>query len=106
MSLSVTLEAWQREMKEKFPLGSSTVAFICPACKNVATVADFENAGLTSNDAPQQCLFRTTEPSRCDWVAFGLFRGPRIVIAEDGHEIPVFEFAEVDSQAAAASTNL
>ena len=88
----INLKDWQQEMKESFPLGSSTVAFACPVCKNVATVADFERAGLTSNDAPQECLFRTTDPETCNWAAYGLFRGPRIVIADDGHEIPVFEF--------------
>lgn len=94
--MTTTLEAWQNEMKERFPHGKDTVAFVCPRCKNVATIADFKAAGLSENDAPQQCLFRSTDRKRCDWAAYGLFRGPRIIVMpEDGREVPVFEFAPV-----------
>jgi hypothetical protein len=88
-----TLEEWQAEMKERFPGGSSTVAFICPVCKNVATIDDFLAAGLTANDAPQQCLFRATDRKRCDWVAYGLFQAERKVKMPDGTLTPVFKFA-------------
>lgn len=89
---TTALDDWQKEMKTLFPGGSETVAFVCPACKNVATVGDFKAAGQSENAAPQQCFFRDADPKRCDWAAFGLFRGPRIIEMPDGEETPVFEF--------------
>lgn len=88
-----TLEAWQSEMKERFPRGSDTVAFVCPACKNVATIAQFRAAGVSEHLAPQECLFRSTDPEQCDWCAYGLLQSPREIQMPDGKTTHVFEFA-------------
>lgn len=95
--MKITSKEWQEEMKKRFPKGSDTVTFVCPSCKNEASVADFIEEGLPPDLAPQQCLSRTIDSKRCDWAAYGLFRGPVIIIAPDGKELPVFEFAEPDS---------
>lgn len=95
--MSIPIAKWHEQMKAKFPEGSLTVSFVCPACRNVASIGDFKSEGIDENLAPQECILRTMDPAKCNWAAYGLFRGPVIVIAEDGHEIPVFEFAEKET---------
>lgn len=74
-------------------------AFQCPSCGDVATIAEFKDAG-DADVAGQMCIGRVLGPldrprnrtrtkfkdRGCDWAAFGLFRGPWeiVVPAEDG----------------------
>ncbi|QDM55870.1 hypothetical protein SEA_MAGICMAN_53 [Gordonia phage MagicMan] len=97
------------ELERRFGADPKRWAFICPACKDVASAQDFTEALAATNadrDAGQYlgqvcigrllgALKREQPPGGyqgrgCDWAAFGLFRGPEFVIMPDGHEAPSF----------------
>jgi hypothetical protein len=74
-------------------------AFKCPTCGDVATLQDFKDAGASPEQAGQECIGRTLGALKkehgpggkkytgrgCDWVAYGLFRGPwEIVLPAEG----------------------
>lgn len=102
-----TLAEWQAEMISRFN-SSAEVAFICPACGHIATVQDHIDAGGEKDDAPQECIGRTTgkgtknqtdEGNGCNWAAFGLFgtmgKGRRVIFP-DGSSAEVFDFAPAE----------
>ncbi len=93
-----SLADWKKEAEKRFGKDEYEWAFVCPACGNVAKVKDFErfkSEGATPDSAAQTCIGRWTGGRnghyKCDWAAFGLFRGPSIVKI-DNKEIPVFDF--------------
>jgi hypothetical protein len=99
-------EEWRAKAVELFGRSGRNWRFKCPKCGGVQTPMDFVKRGETKEEAarlaPQQCIKRKAALSRgsrdlkkdeCDWAAFGLFRGPVIVTDDDGHDVPVFEFA-------------
>jgi len=97
-----SLADWKKEGERRFGKDESEWAFVCPACGNIAKVKDFErfkSKGASPDSAAETCIGRWTGgrngPYKCDWAAFGLFRGPWIVKI-DNKEIPVFDFAETD----------
>jgi hypothetical protein len=57
----------------------------------------FKDKGANPNDAYAECIGRYTGgmegPDKCDWAAFGLFRGP-VIIMNDGKEVAAFKFME------------
>ncbi|MEU5945112.1 VVA0879 family protein [Micromonospora sp. NPDC047465] len=69
-------------------------AFRCPHCGDVATPADFKEAGASPGMAGQECIGRSlgalkkpkpTNTRGCDWAAYGLFRGPwEVVVPAEG----------------------
>jgi hypothetical protein len=64
--------------------------FKCPACGNIATVAEFKDAGaLCADEATVKCIGRYTRAKGCDWAAYGLLDICSVRV--DGR--PVFEFA-------------
>lgn len=103
-------------------------AFVCPSCGDIANGGDFRQAladnpttrrdgtpSTASDFLGQQCIGRLLGALRekrqddwkgrgCDWVAFGLFRGPQMVRlpAQPGQEsedgsgrlVPSFRVAE------------
>jgi hypothetical protein len=69
-------------------------AFVCPQCKDVATIQDFIDAGKP-DAAGQHCIGRELgalvkdakkySGRGCDWAAYGLFRGPwEVVLPAEG----------------------
>ena len=100
------------EMGRRFGPDHKKWAFICPACKDIATAQDVKDALVASgsDDDPfkhvgQACIGRLLGALKrdqpkggykgrgCDWAAFGLFRGPEFVIMPDGHETASFAIA-------------
>lgn len=101
----MTQEELHAEMTARFGDDPRNWAFICPNCKDVTTAQDFKDAGADPNRIGQECIgrhlgvLRRDQPPGgyqgrgCDWVAYGLFRGPMFVILPDGREIPSFKIA-------------
>lgn len=102
-----TLEEWTEEGKRLFG-DYVNWKFVCPACGRISTGQEFKDLGCDPNEMYQCCIGRhngNMRPSKkaedgngCDWCAFGLLRTlgkGRIVIAPDGKEIEVFDFAPV-----------
>lgn len=93
-------EDWEKKGRELFGDDQTLWQFQCPMCKNVMTPGDFKkykDQGATPNSAYQECVGRYTGgrkgPNKCDWAAYGLFRGPDCVEHENG-ETWVFPFNE------------
>lgn len=100
---AIPLAEWQDEMEKR---GKLDCKFVCPACGNEASPADFIAAGADPQRAPQECIGRVNpkvmaggkfEPGPnggCDWAAFGLFDLCTTHIEVDGKPVPVFAFAD------------
>lgn len=105
-------------LTERFGTDPMAWAFKCPGCGDVATGQDFRDAldadprhnrdgsATTASDViGQQCIGRflgvlstpaTVWKGRgCDWVAFGLIRGPWAVDRPDSTRMYCFPVAEV-----------
>jgi hypothetical protein len=94
---AVDADTWRAEAAEKFGDDPAGWRFTCPACGNVASVADHQAAGSDAHGAATTCLGRHTDTAGCDWAAFGLLgtagKG-RHVRADHGPIIEVFAFAD------------
>jgi len=78
--------------------------FVCPQCGDVSSgrvfMELFEAQGMSEDDANgkaarvvgRECVGRYTGERGCDWCAYGLFRGPREVLTDEG-SVWCFEFA-------------
>jgi hypothetical protein len=74
------------EAKERFGEDVMTWAFQCPQCGDVASLGDFKAANADPGIAGQECIGRSLgaldrgtkkyKGRGCDWVAYGLLRGP------------------------------
>lgn len=111
------------ELTRRFGPDPATWSWICPACGDVASIADFREAlknrprerngspVLGDHIAGQECIGRslgvleTTDESwaekraagearGCSWVAYGLIPGPSVVLMPGGHELRAFDIAE------------
>lgn len=89
---------WTAKGRELFGDDKENWLFVCPACGNVEGIVtarrDHQDVKGKGWSPAEECIGRYTTKVNCDWAAYGLFRGPLIVIAEDdGREIPAFDFA-------------
>lgn len=94
------------EAKARFGADPMDWAFRCPNCGDVATIRDFPDD--MRERIGQECVGRHlgalegsgTKDGRgradrgCNWVAYGLFRGPWIVTMPDGAELASFPLAD------------
>ena len=102
------VKEWLAEGRELFGRDILKWKFRCPMCGHVASVQDFKDAGAEDpNDSFQECIGRYRgagapsapdgNPDGCNWAAYGLFGIPndkgRLVMAEDGKVLEVFDFA-------------
>lgn len=118
-SVRWTQKEFRAELVKRFGPDWRAWAFECPHCGDVATGADFEKAllevGMKDEDGHvaverylgQRCIGRVLGALKgtqehwqksggrgCDWVAFGLFRGPDVVVLPDDTEVWAFKIAE------------
>lgn len=106
---------WLAEGRRRFGKTFNDWKFVCPVCKHVAAVGDYQqyaDKGSTPSSATSECIGRyipgsmkAFEASKrtkgpCDYAGYGLFRlSPVRITAEDGHKIHSFAFAEVPAGA-------
>lgn len=99
--LRLTQDDLMIEAKLRFGDDPKTYAFQCPTCETVTTIGTFVELGV-GEKAGQECIgrqlgaldksrFRDVTAYReagmrgCDWVAYGLFRGPwEVVLPAEG----------------------
>jgi hypothetical protein len=96
---TITIEQWRDRaselLGEPFDTGFMRLTFVCPACGNVASMAEFKAAGASEpSAAAQNCIGRFSLDKGCDWAAYGLFDICTLhVDFLDGKKpTPVFEF--------------
>ena len=98
-------EEWLAEGRRRFGEDFHQWKFVCPICKNVAAVKDYQpyaDKGATPSSATSECIGRYTGAGEsrngsqpCNYAGYGLFRlSPVHVIAEDGHRVHSFGFAD------------
>jgi len=93
------------------------LAFVCPICCTVQSMASLRAAGVPEQKVESQLGFSCegrwtnagpwpTEPSferkahrGCDWTLGGLFRLHRLEVERDGHTYPFFEIATAEQAA-------
>jgi hypothetical protein len=116
--MKYTLKEWKAEGKRRFGDDIMNWKFVCPACGRVNTGREFEEVGAEPNDMYQTCIGRhngkgTNRPITpkkgvpapehgCNWAAFGLLgtlNGGDIVVSDNGKEVPIFSFAETETEA-------
>jgi hypothetical protein len=111
----MTHDEWMAEGKRRFGEDFYNWKFVCPICKNVASVGDFakyKDRGATPDSATQVCIGRFTDskfvafPAEgqklgkpCNYALFGLFRLPGVIVTgspyTEGKDRMAFAFAEV-----------
>lgn len=109
----MTLDEWRAEASRRFGSDVRTWRFVCPICGGTQSLADFEALPADSRPkdpsevfyyscigrwiagAPRAFGGKPTAETHCDYTLGGLFCiAKRVVRGEDGHQVPVFEFAE------------
>lgn len=100
----MTRAEWEAKGAALFGPDLTKWRFKCPICGNVMSVekarAEFPELKGSGLSIEQECVGRYSpkvlrpDGTRCDWAAYGLFRGPVIVTTENGKEVPAFEFDE------------
>ena len=109
----MTTDELSAEMQRRFGTDSLQWAFICPQCKDIATLGDFFDAGVNPAVFGQECIGRSLgalskefarpgddesklpkyEGRGCNWAAYGLFRGPVEYLSPEGKSTWGFEIA-------------
>lgn len=97
--IRITQEDLLAEAKLRFGDDPFAIAFRCPHCDDIATLADFRDLGADPGRAGQECIGRTSgalskkfapgeyKGRGCSWAAYGLLRGPwEIVISAAGDQ--------------------
>lgn len=104
------VDDWIEEGIKLFGPNTKRWKSVCPCCGRVTKVQEFIDLGQNENAAFQNCIGRFNGKGKpglkgtiennangCDWAAYGLFgtldKG-RIVIADNGTKINVFDFAK------------
>ena len=94
----VKQDDWIEDGKKRFGEDMLQWKFKCPKCKTTQTPQDLIDAGVKREDVDKyigfSCIGRFTESKGCDWSLGGLFRIHTLEVDIDGHNRPVFEFAD------------
>lgn len=101
----ITREQWEAKGSELFGNDKEKWRFACPICGNEMSIerarAEFPELKGRGWRPEQECIGRGIDTpaarmksgDRCDWCAYGLFRGPLLVTVGEGKQVAVFDFA-------------
>ena len=101
----LTHAAWTAEGQSLFGPDSSEWKLICPVCKHVAKVKDWQDVKAPKGAVGFSCIgrylptcrdaFGGKGPRPCNYTNGGLFRLGPVIVEFNGTEQLVFEFAPV-----------
>lgn len=91
---NLTQEEWRKEGRKRFGLDFKNWKFKCPHCGNIASGAEFKEAGAEPNAIYQECIGRYVKGKGCNWAAYGLLDICTVRV----DDVPVFEFGEGDAK--------
>ena len=102
---TLTHDEWKAEATKRFGTKVLAWRFVCPCCKHVASVADWQKVGAKEGAIAFSCVGRWTEkprkafeeggPGPCNYTGGGLFNlNPVKVTGGPGGDHHVFEFAD------------
>ena len=95
----ITYDDWVKKGIELFGEDTNEWQFVCPACKHIAKVRDWFDAGADEGAVAFSCIGRYTgakdgDEKPCNYAGGGLFRlNPIKVIMLNGTRRETFEFA-------------
>jgi len=103
--ITITKAEWMAKGTDLFGADFMNWRFVCPACKNVATVEDFKrykDKGATPDSATCNCIGRYDghmdvdmgKGKPCNYAGFGLLNLCPVTIKDEGKEISSFAFDE------------
>lgn len=89
---------WEKKGVELFGDDKWNWRFVCPKCGDERSLNEVKDEYPELKGRGwrpgQECIGRCVIGIGCDWAAYGLFRGPVIVMAtENSSEVPYFDFA-------------
>lgn len=103
--IKMTAAEWQAEAVRRFGKDASAWRFVCPVCKHVASVADWEAAGAPEGAIAFACVGRWRQgardafggkgPGPCNYTGGGLFGLNPVTVVDGNSEHRMFAFAEV-----------
>lgn len=94
---AITHEQWMEEGKRLFGPDVWQWKFICPACKWVASVQEWKDAGADENEAAFSCIGRRKPiPTQCNYAGGGLFKLNPVRVTVFHKVWSVFAFAPSD----------
>ena len=105
---SLTRLAWIEAATERYGASALAWRFRCPLCKTATTVSEWRASGAPEGAVGFSCIgrYRTGKPQSafgtpeikpdgCDYTGGGFFKlNPVMVVAEDGSEHWMFDFAD------------
>lgn len=121
MKQRMTHKEWLAEAERRFGPDPMKWRFVCPACKHVASVQDWKDAGAPDTAAAVSCVGRwkgcrrdalglkpeaiergelppAEGPGPCNYAGYGLFMlNPVMIEHEDGTFTSAFAFAEAEA---------
>lgn len=89
----LTLAEFRAEAEARFGRDPLSWAFMCPACNDIATVAQFSDALLPITWAGQECIGRFVTGRGCEYTAYGVVKGPWRIGMPDGTHVYGFPLA-------------
>ncbi len=108
MKTRYTAEEWRAEGERLFGPDQMDWKFVCPSCKHVASVRDWEKVGAPENTVAFSCIGRWMKADDknifqgkggpCHYTGGGLFRLNPVLVTESGNECDVFAFAEAEEK--------
>jgi len=94
-----TRREWLAEGRRRFGNNISDWKFKCPQCGRINLVREFERYNIGGRTALNHCIDYFFHHEGCNWKANGVFSPNgqlQIMTRENGREIEVFEFADVE----------
>ncbi|MEV6297826.1 VVA0879 family protein [Actinoplanes sp. NPDC051861] len=103
--IRITQKDLLTEAKLRFGDDLFAIAFRCPHCDDVATIAEFRDLQVDPGRAGQECIGRHLgaldkkhAPGEytgrgCNWAAYGLLRGPWEITLTEGRSMWAFPLA-------------
>lgn len=97
----MTLAQWNEQGERLFGSDRTSWVFRCPSCHLELSVAlvrrrfaeHLPRLRERKYAVEAECIGRHIAGVGCDWAAYGLFRGP-VVVVDGGREIACFEFGD------------
>ena len=95
----LTLDEWSANAASIFGPKIQNWRFVCPNCKQSQSLREFEDHKIQGAKDMFffSCIGRFVKDRGCDWSLGGLLQIHETeVVSEDGKNIPVMEFAEME----------
>jgi len=88
----MTYEEWHAEGERRFSPDLMIWRFVCPLCDRVASMQEWNDAGLDEGHVAFSCVSRADKKTDCDYAGGGL--NPVVISFHDRADRETFAFAD------------